>query len=61
MVLGSETLNLNVEAPRGAKAKFHVTLGHQTVMATAHFFCPLGGDQRVALNTRPPSHEILHP
>jgi len=23
------------------KAKFHVTLGHQTVMATAHFFCPL--------------------
>mmetsp|Transcript_38659 Transcript_38659/g.99934 ORF Transcript_38659/g.99934 Transcript_38659/m.99934 type:complete len:687 (-) Transcript_38659:15-2075(-) len=24
------------------KAKFHVTLGHQTVMATAHFFCPLG-------------------
>eukprot|EP00931_Biecheleriopsis_adriatica_P031362 TRINITY_DN18400_c0_g1_i1.p1 TRINITY_DN18400_c0_g1~~TRINITY_DN18400_c0_g1_i1.p1 ORF type:complete len:689 (-),score=169.56 TRINITY_DN18400_c0_g1_i1:47-1960(-) len=25
------------------KAKFHVTLGHQTVMATAHFFCPLDG------------------
>eukprot|EP00928_Gymnodinium_smaydae_P044208 TRINITY_DN29507_c0_g3_i2.p1 TRINITY_DN29507_c0_g3~~TRINITY_DN29507_c0_g3_i2.p1 ORF type:complete len:680 (-),score=127.05 TRINITY_DN29507_c0_g3_i2:149-2188(-) len=23
------------------KAKFHVTLGHQTVMATMHFFCPL--------------------
>lgn len=23
------------------KARFHVTLGHQTVMATAHFFCPL--------------------
>lgn len=25
------------------KAKFHITLGHQTVMATAHFFCPLDG------------------
>jgi len=23
------------------KAKFHVTLGHQTVMATCHFFCPM--------------------
>jgi len=23
------------------KAKFHVTLGHQTVMASAYFFCPL--------------------
>jgi len=23
------------------KAKYHITLGHQTVMATAHFFCPL--------------------
>eukprot|EP00913_Durusdinium_trenchii_P010510 g9855.t1 len=25
------------------KSKFHVTLGHQTVMATAHFFCPFPG------------------
>mmetsp|Transcript_60525 Transcript_60525/g.131138 ORF Transcript_60525/g.131138 Transcript_60525/m.131138 type:complete len:680 (+) Transcript_60525:81-2120(+) len=25
------------------KAKFHITLGHNTVMATAHFFCPLDG------------------
>ncbi|CAE7379315.1 Eefsec [Symbiodinium natans] len=25
------------------KSKFHVTMGHQTVMATAHFFCPFPG------------------
>uniref|UniRef100_A0A7S1FCT1 Tr-type G domain-containing protein n=1 Tax=Noctiluca scintillans TaxID=2966 RepID=A0A7S1FCT1_NOCSC len=29
--------------PVNTKAKFHITLGHQTVMATAHFFCPLDG------------------
>lgn len=31
------------------KAKFHVTLGHQTVMATAHFFCPF--DSRASPST----------
>lgn len=31
------------------KAKFHVTLGHQTVMATAHFFCPF--DSRATPST----------
>jgi len=31
------------------KAKFHLTLGHQTVMATVHFFCPL--DDRAAASS----------
>lgn len=31
------------------KAKFHVTLGHQTVIATAHFFCPF--DSRASPST----------
>lgn len=29
--------------PVPTKAKFHITLGHQTVMGIAHFFCPLDG------------------
>ena len=28
------------KAPVQSKAKFHLTVGHQTVMAKANFFCP---------------------
>eukprot|EP00397_Hematodinium_sp_SG-2012_P008514 GEMP01008576.1.p1 GENE.GEMP01008576.1~~GEMP01008576.1.p1 ORF type:complete len:660 (+),score=114.32 GEMP01008576.1:32-2011(+) len=31
------------KSPVFTKAKFHISVGHQTVMATAHFFCPLPG------------------
>lgn len=34
------------------KAKFHVTLGHQTVMAQSHFFCPLGHTPSSASNAK---------
>ncbi|CAJ1359191.1 unnamed protein product, partial [Effrenium voratum] len=35
------------------KSKFHVTLGHQTVMATAHFFCPFPSSSRSAGTQEP--------
>lgn len=39
------------------KAKFHVTLGHQTVMATAHFFCPLDTRSMPSSASRPKPSE----
>lgn len=41
------------------KAKYHITLGHQTVMATAHFFCPLDGlvNAPSSSSTRPQEQE----
>jgi len=39
------------------KAKYHITLGHQTVMATAHFFSPLEG----LINASPSSSSARPP